>query len=1044
MPYKSDKQRKFMGAVLDYKLGHLDNPSKEIIDASKSMSTDKVKEFLDETMNGLNEATSQYGRGKLFNIQAMKDIIGDNNFLTAQYDKMKERGKEIFGYHYNEIILSVMFLKYIKSDKDVFTKYIKYKDNAIKDQMLDKDKQEVLKQQAYLDSKKPDTEITTKSDSEENPKEKEDLDETTTSTSSGAYSSPVAFAKNKENWRFGKNGGMEGATVIEPNTNQHVQGVNAYTVKRKLQEARSNEIKKLVNADLLLESLSDDKNNFTVNDIEIQTVNGKPYLQFLKDLEADVAPEDLNVTFVVDSVIEGENQEEYTISVPYTTFREYVKDTWFPNDKSNVADETIDVEIGKQNIVKSIEYFIYDNLNSANVSNNGDTKGGLPSNTTISENHIESRENVTSFILNKTDQYNEHQLDDMSYDDLYKIYIDIEDTSNVDKSKKVLEKGIDESIADIPYSKYLSMVYDFIAKRFDRNVADWLIEYQYDSKIIAIMKQAGKSAMETANTLIKKYDTKINDIMKQHETNNINENHIKKTINNNMNNSKEKIKSLLTEAKHLKSKGESPEHVYKMIKKINENFNLNEATYENLEQYIQEIKKDLAIMETAPETIEQLLNDNGDYIESKYESAVLPATVAEKLIDSLDDELDEIFNFKKQSGGNVKDSDTTRKFADELANSVKTKDEFKLKTDQFIKSKNLKDQEQINHIVDQAFNAVADRNKGMNEDDRLGSFEEIITIYKSLPVDIQNRIKDNAKQELLDSGFEEIGSSDIAHAIVGMYDGEKFVTNNGDILNEESKHPALTLLDRLNNQNKRNEDDYFKSLNKGTQDQIKNSEEGNKPFEYDYDNKDTTEMKDVDERNKFTPTDKINDYVALNRGRGAQDLDFDIKPSDKFIERMKADLPADMFKAIAEKAKLRKLEKLNQRDVETEINDKELKDRISLKESKNITGYYIDNFSPNKKFVTVDINNTPEVIDLNESTMFKLNCEGMGNTLSSTIVDSNFVVLNENIEAIKAFDYYFDKSISKVVKHTRSTQSKMLNENIIKDFKKAVNFKHKK
>lgn len=1041
MPYKSDKQRKFMGTVLSYKLGHLDNPSQEIIDAAKSMSVDKVKEFLDETMNTLDEATSAYGRGKLFNIQAMKDIIADDNHLTSQYSKMKERGKEIFGYHYNEIILSVMFLKYIKSNKEKFTKYLKYKDQAVKDQMLDKDKQEALKNQAYLDSKKPATSSSDKT-------EEESLDETTTSASSGAYSSPVAFAKNKENWRFGKNGGMEGATVIEPNTNQHVQGINAYTIKRKLQEARSNEIKKMINADLLLESLSDDKNNFTVNDIEIQTVNGKPYLQFLKGLETDVAPEDLNVTFVVDSVVEGENQEEYTISVPYSTFREYVKDTWFTNDKGNISDEIIDVEIGRQNIVKPIEYFIYDNLNSANVSNNGDTKGGLPSNTTISENHIESRENITSFILNHTDEYDEHQLDDMTYDELYKIYIDIEDETSepivFKNSQEVLEKGIDESIADIPYTQYLSMVYDFIAKRFDRNVADWLIEYQYDNKIIATMKQAGKSAMETANSLIKKYDTKINDIMKQHETNNINENHIKKTINNNMNNSKEKIKSLLTEAKHLKSKGESPERVYKMIKKINENFNLNEATYENLEQYIQEIKKDLAIMETSPETIEQLLNDNGDYIESKYESAVLPATVAEKLIDSLDDELDEIFNFKKQSGGNVKDSDTTRKYAEELANSVKNKEEFGIKTDEFIKSKNLKDKEQINHIADQAFNIVADKNKGMNEDGRLGSFEDIIAVFKSLPLDVQTKIRDAAKQDLLDSGFEEIGSSDIAHAIVGLYDGEKFVTNDGDVLNEESKHPALTLLDRVHNQNKRNEDDYFKSLNKGTQNQIKNSEEGNKPFEYEYDDKDTTEMKQVNTDNKFTRTDKINDYVALNRGRGAEDLDFDIKPTDKFLERMKADLGDERFKGIAEKARLRKLERRNQRDVEIEINDKDLKDRISLKESKNITGYYIDNLSSNKKFVTVDINNTPEVIDLNESTMIKLNCEGMGNTLSSTIVDSNFVVLNENIEAIKAFDYYFDKSNNKVVKHTRPKQSKMLNESIIKDFKKSVNFKYKK
>ena len=154
-----------MGAVLSYKLGQLDNPSKEIVDAAKSMSVDKVKEFLDETMNGLDEATSAYGRGKLFNIQAMKDIIADSSFLTSQYNKMKDRGKEIFGYHYNEIILSFIFLKYIKSNKDLFKKYLTYKDQAVKDQMLDKDKQEVLKNQAYLDSKKTSTTSTETSSS---------------------------------------------------------------------------------------------------------------------------------------------------------------------------------------------------------------------------------------------------------------------------------------------------------------------------------------------------------------------------------------------------------------------------------------------------------------------------------------------------------------------------------------------------------------------------------------------------------------------------------------------------------------------------------------------------------------------------------------------------------------------------------------------------------------------------------------------------------------------------------------------------------------
>jgi hypothetical protein len=53
-------------------------------------------------------------------------------------------------------------------------------------------------------------------------------------------------------------------------------------------------------------------------------------------------------------------------------------------------------------------------------------------------------------------------------------------------------------------------------------------------------------------------------------------------------------------------------------------------------------------------------------------------------------------------------------------------------------------------------------------------------------------------------------------------------------INEESQHPAITNLNRIKSENEKEETNYFKSLNKGIQDGIKDTENGAK-FEYEYD-----------------------------------------------------------------------------------------------------------------------------------------------------------------------------------------------------------------
>lgn len=48
MPSKSEKQQRFMQAVLAYKKGKLKNPTKKLIDASESMSEATVHDFADK------------------------------------------------------------------------------------------------------------------------------------------------------------------------------------------------------------------------------------------------------------------------------------------------------------------------------------------------------------------------------------------------------------------------------------------------------------------------------------------------------------------------------------------------------------------------------------------------------------------------------------------------------------------------------------------------------------------------------------------------------------------------------------------------------------------------------------------------------------------------------------------------------------------------------------------------------------------------------------------------------------------------------------
>ncbi len=277
---------------------------------------------------------------------------------------------------------------------------------------------------------------------------------------------------------------------------------------------------------------------------------------------------------------------------------------------------------------------------------------------------------------------------------------------------------------------------------------------------------------------------------------------------------------------------------------------------------------------------------------------------------------------------------------------------------------------------------------------------------------------------------------------------EILINKYKQIMNEEAKPASLTRLDRIKKENEKNEKDAFKDLNKGIQDGVKNVEEGGE-FKYDFD-KDSLTKDEIPHYQQ--DTEPLANFVDMNRGRLATDLDFDYEPTKEYIQKnYKDNLGEEGYKKFKEKVKLRRLEKLHQRNVETEINDKDSKNRINIKPNVNesmednakfkITGYFKNKYGE-KKFITVNSTDVKEVGSLNEDTNYsELSFNGLGNNYSSTIEKGDFVKLNENKEAIANYKFYVNFVDNSVVK-VKSDNKTIISEstNITKsDLKKQKN-----
>ena len=117
---------------------------------------------------------------KIFKLDKMESLVFSDPKLSVEYDKMADKGEELYGYHYNETIMNILFNKFVLKS----TKYLsKYKNTKAKiKNRRDKSGIEQLKDKGEK--------IMNKITKDKN----EVIDETTSSGSVGGTASYVGYA----------------------------------------------------------------------------------------------------------------------------------------------------------------------------------------------------------------------------------------------------------------------------------------------------------------------------------------------------------------------------------------------------------------------------------------------------------------------------------------------------------------------------------------------------------------------------------------------------------------------------------------------------------------------------------------------------------------------------------------------------------------------------------------------------------------------------------------------------------------------------------
>ena len=291
----------------------------------------------------------------------------------------------------------------------------------------------------------------------------------------------------------------------------------------------------------------------------------------------------------------------------------------------------------------------------------------------------------------------------------------------------------------------------------------------------------------------------------------------------------------------------------------------------------------------------------------------------------------------------------------------------------------------------------------------------------------ENIIRENNKEDMSDKLFEELENELNAYSI-HQEKLQKIV--------EDRKPSALVLKDSLGSDNVKNFKSDMKNSNTGNvidvekemQWKEQQTEVGDNPQKLNQDiekqvlkNTKGNALENVgdsannkgDEVPKRNLTTEEQDEVDMYR-LGQQDLVYDNKPSERFEERMKADMGDRLYDQRQKKLEFRGKAPMYNKDpqpIEDTTSDKVQfnkeqtgwNERTGLKESM-ITGRYKDVLNKNK-IIDFMLENVVIVESIDEN-LHKLDFTGLGNSLLSKSVNNKVIVNEEVVGVINSHNFY--------------------------------------
>lgn len=228
-------------------------------------------------------------------------------------------------------------------------------------------------------------------------------------------------------------------------------------------------------------------------------------------------------------------------------------------------------------------------------------------------------------------------------------------------------------------------------------------------------------------------------------------------------------------------------------------------------------------------------------------------------------------------------------------------------------------------------------------------------------------------------------------------------------LEEEKRHSAMVLRDRLAKENEKNFYNDIK-INKEISDSVKKATEKQKEDKI----KSSEDLEKEQMKGEFKPVkfdqkeDFTSEYDKITKGM--EDLDYDIEPSDKFKERVKNEMGEEIYDKGRERVALKSAQPLYNKDTQpTQDADKYKK---KFEESYHVSGKYKDMFN---KIKIVDFRLDESTYNEEIDNFIKLNVAGIGNTYS------NKVELNESVKNIlEEYTFYYDDK-NDIIYHKMNT-----------------------